>query len=312
MIDISQHQQAGHAQSDPTLLSKPFAIFNIELTNRCPFKCVMCARTHQMTREHGDMSFDIFRKVIDELVAVNPSHARDNEVWMHGFGESVTHPRFADFMRYATDRGVNASLSVNPLMLTPKVGRDLLEARPGTLYLSLDGHNDETFERIRGLPNAYEKSKERLHEFIALKREIGSRTRLVLSMINFKLNEESILEASEDWRRVEGLDEVLLKPFTVWDGSVKDVNVFRKNQFIKGEKVTCTFPFEKMTVCWDGTVTPCCYDYDDKYILGRVQNQSLSEIWNGAPMRSLRLEFLNNSVANPLCRICPELYGVDG
>lgn len=297
---------------DPTVAITPFAIFNIELTNRCPFKCVMCARTHSMTREHGDMSFDVFRRIIDEFVSVNASYAQSNEVWMHGFGESATHPQFAEFMQYATDRGVNASLSVNPLMLTPKVGRELLAARPGTLYLSLDGHNDETFEKIRGLPNAYEKSKERLHEFVALKKEMGSRTRLVLSMINFKLNESSIIAAADDWRKVDGLDEVLLKPFTVWDGSVADVNAFRKRQFSKGEQVTCRFPFEKMTVCWDGAVTPCCYDYDKKYVLGNVNDQTLTEIWNATPIRNLRREFLDNRVTNPLCRVCPELYGMDG
>ena len=27
--------------ADPTVLDTPFSVFNIELTNRCPFKCVM-------------------------------------------------------------------------------------------------------------------------------------------------------------------------------------------------------------------------------------------------------------------------------
>jgi hypothetical protein len=56
------------------------------------------------------------------------------------------------------------------------------------------------------------------------------------------------------------------------------VNVFRRRPFRKGDKVVCTFPFEKMTVCWDGKVTPCCYDYVKKYVLGDVHEQSLSQI----------------------------------
>jgi len=297
---------------DPTFVAGPFSVFNIELTNRCPFLCVMCARTHNMTRAQGDMPFDVFRKVIDEFAAANPVGAGTNEVWMHGFGESSVHPRFGEFMRYATDHGVNACLSVNPLMLTPKVGRQLLESHPGTLYLSLDGHDDGSFERIRGLPEAYEKSRQRLLEFVRLKREMGSKTRLVLSMIDFALNTESIAAVAAEWRALEGLDEVLSKPFTVWDGSAADVNVFRRLQFLKGEKTTCRFPFEKLTVCWDGTVTPCCYDYDKKYQLGDVRTQTLAEIWNGEPIRRLRREFIDNNVTNPLCRACPELYGVDG
>src|SRR5450759_2212264 len=91
-------------QDDPTVLVNPFVIFNFELTNRCPFKCVMCARTYNMTREHGDMTFDIFKRVIDEFIAVNASYAAANEVWMHGFGESTLHPHLAEFVSYATDR----------------------------------------------------------------------------------------------------------------------------------------------------------------------------------------------------------------
>lgn len=297
---------------DPTVLAKPFAIFNIELTNRCPFRCVMCARTHGMARAQGDMTFDIFRRVIDEFAAINPEHARSRETWMHGFGESAVHPHLAEFLTYATDKGVNACLSVNPLMLTPAVGRALLEARPGTLYLALDGHDDKSFENIRGLPNVYEKSKQRLLDFIDMKQKMGSRTHLVLSMINFRLNDASINAMADWWRDTAGLDEVLLKQFTVWDGSVRNVNILRRSTFEKGDKVVCIFPFEKMTVCWDGNVTPCCYDYDEKYVLGNVSNQSLMDIWNAEPMRRLRREFLENNVTNNLCRSCPALYGLDG
>jgi MoaA/NifB/PqqE/SkfB family radical SAM enzyme len=127
-----------------------------------------------MTRPKGDMEFETFSRVIDELVAVNPGHAGDSEVWLHGFGESTVHPRFAEFMRYATDRGVNACLSVNPLMLTPKVGRELLDARPGTLYLSLDGHDNQSFEQIRGLAEVYDKSKERLSNSSASSAKCGA------------------------------------------------------------------------------------------------------------------------------------------
>lgn len=67
-----------------------------------------------------------------------------------------------------------------------------------------------------------------------------------------------------------------------------------------------------MSVCWNGNVVPCCYDYDEKYILGNVKDQSLAAIWNGEPMRRLRNEFLENNVTNNLCKNCPELYNLDG
>ena len=257
------------------------------------------------------MTFDIFSRAIDEYAAVNPSHAQTHILWLHGFGESTVHSRLAEFMAYATLKQVKTGLSVNPLMLTPALGRELLAAGPGTLYLSLDGHDNASFEAIRGLPAVYDKSRERLFEFLKLKKQMGSPTHIVLSMINFDLNAPSIKARQAEWRNVEGIDEVLIKPFTTWDGSVEKVTALRKAgaAMVKGPKVLCQRPFEMISLCWNGNVTPCCFDFNEKVVLGNVRQKSLTEIWNDEPMQNLRREFLNNNVLNPLCRSCPDLYG---
>lgn len=107
-------------RNDPTWVETPYTIFNIELTNRCPFKCIMCARTHNMTRAQGLMDFDLFRKVIDEYVQDSPEQAMGSECWMHHFGESLVHPEFDHFIAYASARGVFTALSLNPLCLTSR------------------------------------------------------------------------------------------------------------------------------------------------------------------------------------------------
>jgi hypothetical protein len=55
-----------------TVNPQGFHVFNIELTNKCPMKCIMCARTHQMTRAQGIMDFELFRRMIDEYVMLKP------------------------------------------------------------------------------------------------------------------------------------------------------------------------------------------------------------------------------------------------
>ena len=177
------------------VLERPFGIYNIELTNRCPMKCIMCARTEHMTRDQGLMDFELFTKVIDELVAENPDYARRDpryEVWLHHFGESLQHPDFDRFIRYAVDKDVYTGLSINPIMLTTSVTDKLLAAEPSILFISLDGHDDESFAKIRGLDDAWERSKERLLRFLELKKERGVGTRIILSMIDFPNNAESL------------------------------------------------------------------------------------------------------------------------
>ena len=300
-----------YAEDRTVQVDTPPAIFSFELTNQCPFKCIMCARTNNMTRAEGHMSFDTFKKAVDEFVALNPEYARNQEVWLHGFGESLVHPQFAKFMRYAIDQGVNAGLSINPLMLTKKVASDLLDAAPGHLYVALDGHDDESFEKIRGVPNAYHKSKRRLLKFLQEKERRGVKTKITLSMIDFPNNRQSIDEVESFWSAQQGIDHFVAKPFVSWDGKAEDVNLLvhpdRKPRPTQN-KVLCDFPWEKMTVSWDGDVVPCCFDYNKRYALGNINNQSLLDIWNGEKMHALRREMMSNKVTNPLCAGCEYLY----
>ena len=299
----------------PLVNELPFEIDNIELTNRCPMRCVMCPRTHHMTRSQGYMDFEVFTRVIDELAEVNPQRARSAGVYLHHFGESLMHPEFARFIKYANDRGVVTRISINPLMLKERLTKQLLDANPTHLLFSLDGHDDESFYRIRGVKNAYTLSKERLLAFLEQKRHSNCTSNTALLMIDFAENRESIEAMKEFWGSVEGLGGCNIKTFTTWDGSAPEINdysavVVDNVQARANHKMpTCTLPWRRFTVTWDGDVVPCCYDFDKKIVLGNLSEQSLLEIWNGPRMQELRREFLSNNVENSLCRDCSKLYG---
>jgi len=290
-----------------------WTLFNLELTNRCPFKCIMCARTNNMTRAEGVMDFETFKTIVDEYASANPRAAAEEITWLHQFGESLVHPEFGKFIRYAVSKGLRTGLSINPLLLKPSVSRDLLESGIAFLNIALDGHDDESFYKIRGVKDAYEKSKSNLLEFLKLKIELGSKTHVALGMIDFAMNRDSIEQLRRYWEALPGIDEFAAKEFKVWNGDAADVNRLAdakvdNAELQKTRKVVCNVPWEKVSVSWDGCVVPCCYDYDKKYVLGDVKNQKIDEMWNGPEMQRLRREFLDNDVKNPLCRNCPELY----
>ena len=293
----------------------PFWIHNIELTNRCPFKCIMCPRTHTMTRDEGLMDFGLFQSVVDQMVYENrtraPARMKKETVWLHHFGESLVHPNFHEFSIYARYQGLNPGFSLNPLMLTTKVIDKLIEADPATVYISLDGHDNESFEKIRGVANAYEKSKDHLMDYLGRKVAAGSKTKVILSMIYFPLNADSIEKTTDHWSSLKGIDEFLRKPFETWDGTVNEINDlnFSKPQHeARQRQLKCMKPWYKMTVNWDGTVVACCYDHDKRYVLGDVSRQPLSDIWNGPEMQELRRQFITLDVKTSPCRSCEQLY----
>ncbi|APD87547.1 hypothetical protein BM527_16430 [Alteromonas sp. Mex14] len=303
------NEGARYARNRPVHSNRTPFIFNFELTNKCPFSCIMCARTNNMTREEGIMSFDLFREIIDQLDHIGSD--KTQEMWLHGFGESLVHPDFDQFLSYAVDKGFNVGLSVNPFLLTNKTSKKLLNCRPRHLYLAIDGHDNESFEKIRGLKGAYDKSVERLENFLSLKNALSPNTKIDIGMIDFELNKTSIAAMKEKWNNIDQSVNFFAKPFTTWDGSAEDVLALKNSTRTKidslNKPVTCDFPWKKMTVNWDGKVTPCCFDYNKKYVLGDLSQQSINDIWNGDQMKKLRAEFKSGNVTNPLCENCEML-----
>jgi radical SAM protein with 4Fe4S-binding SPASM domain len=273
-------------------------------------KCVMCPRTGHMTRAKGYIDIALFKKAIDELASADSGFSDSSVLWLHHFGESLLHPGFGACIRYASAAAIRTGLSVNPYMLTPEIRAELLDTHPDILYISLDGHDNPSFAGIRGMPDAYEVSCERLHEFLSEKTRRGIGTIIILSMIDFALNRTSIGKTREYWEGVPGINCVLLKSFTSWDGSVARINEYAGTGGPAPDRssVRCTIPWDTMTVTWDGDVVPCCFDYDKKYVLGNISRSSLSGIWRDKPIELLRNEFISNNVCNPLCRNCERLY----
>jgi radical SAM protein with 4Fe4S-binding SPASM domain len=111
-----------------------------------------------------------------------------------------------------------------------------------------------------------------------------------------------------------------LKPFTTFAGSVdrvissdyvQNVNYLKTNNL----KPRCSFPWSSVTVLADGSVVPCCFDYDGKCVLGDLNREPLESIWNGSRYRAFRKEHTSGDLShNPLCGNCeapksPKRYG---
>jgi len=286
-------------------IKKP-VLMGIELTNECPFSCVMCVRTEGMKRATGHMSEELFKKIIDDYVGFNPDAARNSELTMTHFGESLSNPIFSQLIRYAVDSGCgNTLLSINPLLLTKPVQKKLLESKIHKIHFSLDGHDDASFEKIRGVKNAYGRSKENLLEFIALVRSENAPIYLRLGMVDFGLNKDSISKMREYWGTV-GLDEVWVKPAEAWSGLVESVNTHVKFIPRTSRRIvpTCGQPFNGTTITFNGKAVACCSDHDDILVLGDLNTQTLQEVFVGEPYRRLRGEFLSGKVQNRLCKSC--------
>jgi len=70
------------------------------------------------------------------------------------------------------------------------------------------------------------------------------------------------------------------------------------------EKGFCSFPWESITIHWNGDCSVCCLDYNREISLGSVLESSIEEIHTGKKITEIRDAMEKGIVSEPLCQIC--------
>ena len=94
------------------------SIHQIEITNRCNLACIYCVH-RIMKRKQEDMTLDIFEKTL-ELCKFLWRRGTQQELWLHGLGESLLHPEFLTYCELARKKlpGLIIRVSTNGVDLT--------------------------------------------------------------------------------------------------------------------------------------------------------------------------------------------------
>jgi len=283
-------------------LGKPI-IKLIEPTNACMMNCIMCPRKN-MKRKIEFMDLNFFKKIIDQ------AKWNDN-IWVHYYGDPLLHPYIIPMIEYTSKKGIIPRLITNPNLLTEKMCNQLVNSGLHTLGISIDGVDDKTYKHIRG-PNAnYTRAIKNINLLLQIKNKNKSKMKIFLTMVHMKANKYDCEKFKELWNK-KGIDELVVSPLSILDSSDKtlveqgDNELFSK-QFKNKENNYCVEPWIGVTVTVDGKVLVCCNDYDEKYILGDLKENSLEEIWNNDKMKLLRRQVRDKKLhTNPLCKNCWE------
>ena len=281
-------------------------IFQVELTNNCPMTCSMCPRTHSMERAIGNMSRDVFGKIVAEVAGTTAGF------YLHHFGDSLMHPDLGWFIGETSRRKIDGYLSANPVLLTAQRIRAIVDNGLHELVLSIDGVTPETSEAVRGKAARNVKLAERrVKELLEYRASVNSAyPRVVLQIVRQNQNAHEVSEWLRRWSSVPGLDRVKVKSYITWNGAEQTIHDLRLAADPHQRAVVCEKPWTSVTVLWDGTVVPCNFDHDGLHPLGNLNHQTLKEIWQGEAMISLRRHHRDGDLAGiALCRACVDKEG---
>ena len=269
-----------------------------EVTDKCNANCIMCPREeHEHGREHGIMNQENYERSIDEVVELGAK-----KVVLTGFGEPMLDRKLEKKISYAKSKGLETYFITNGSVLTDKRARGILEAGLDEMRVSFYGMGSDTYNAVmQGLE--YEKTKEGLLSFLKLRNTMGVDTKVQLSYLVLPENEKDTEDFRSYWEpKVEALE--IWKPHNFGDGKS-----YRERSEDVSLKTTCGRPESgPLQIQWNGEVVPCCYDYNNKIILGNAFEQPVLEILNNSKYGLLREAHKSNRFQIfPYCDQCDQL-----
>lgn len=233
-------------------------IVYIEPTDTCNLRCTMCPQS-ESKHQRGFMKFELFQKIVGELPRASRTH-------LYYRGEPLLHPQIKEMAAYIRERGNKLAIQTNGTLSTDGLAAD-------RLTFSFDAPDKETYESIR----RGAKYDEVLHNVESAVRSDAFR-RIVVEIIDMPQTKWDIGTFAKQMYAL-GADEVRVKKFLHWDAPCQNSST---------NTMPCIMPWHTLGIFWDGTITPCCVDYEGTLAIGNANITSVVEAWNNEKIVALR------------------------
>lgn len=309
---IYDHCNAGNSKKKLASLPKFPRLIDIEMTNTCNFRCLMCPTGNfSQKRAKGFMEDDVFYKILDEI------RPHKTPLRFIRWGEPLTHPRVLEYLRACHGADVITHVNTNGSKLDDAMMDAILEIPLDSLKFSFQGVDRKSYSEMRNIDFFKELTAtiRRLHE------KRGTRTKpfiQVSTTITYESKElvqafRSALAPYCDSLNVGRtvLEYVDLNAVRLRDAEFEELKRLKELESVVKVHPECPEVFDKLSVNWDGKITACCMDSDDMMIIGDIRKQTLAEIWDSEILngyRALLADMRHDEL--PLCRSCYDTHGL--
>lgn len=285
----------------------------IEPTNYCNSHCPLCPTgSNQLKRSKGYMTFDLFKKIIDE------SKFFLNRITLWNLGEPFLNQEIYSMIQYAKRYGIKVVSSTNGYAFYTKSAiNKLIESNIDSIIVAADGADKETFSK-------YRKGVKYHETIVGLQYMRDEKRKLHLKQPTVEFQLILMKQTSEQIKQVKQLAKNLNACFVVKYLNIEMVNSTNKQKFLpknsqyhvykqNGEHFslqrkmqnTACVAWDGMVINWDGSVNPCIFDYYSDIVLGNVKSNKILSLWHNEKFNQLRQNVLKNKQNVSICKHCP-------
>jgi MoaA/NifB/PqqE/SkfB family radical SAM enzyme len=273
---------------------------SLEITNLCNLNCKMCAR-QVMTRKQGVMDDKLFKKIIDEISEQQPYAY----VHFYGVGESLLDPDIFKKLAYAHAKGIhNSVLFTNGQLLTDdQLCEKLAYSGVSTIGVDLDGFSEDTYRQIR-VGGSYRNARQAIETLYGITRRDNLDTKIEIAYQVYTGINDHEVEHFVQWCEANKYEYKIVTMHN-WAGLRNDIPVTEING-VKDEHHgtrNCPCPnLWKITIGWDGRVGLCFQDANFQHVLGDLNTESISEVWQKLHLDKRKEQL--NGIYTGLCKDC--------
>ena len=325
-VDPRRYHEAAD-RDRPAMAERPPVCLYLEVTNRCNLLCTTCPRTYVELEPPADLSWDLFRSIVDQV----PDLSR---AVLHGVGEPMLVKALPRMVRYLKDRGVYVLFNTNGTVLNDRNGRALIDAGLDELRVSLDAATRESYLAVRGvdyferilrnvarfralqeregcaLPRVsawltgLKETLPELPDFVRVAAGIGIREVYLQRLVYFERDaiglarpDQALFERmdAEETRYLAAAEDVATRLGVTFSasGAASELGQSLGKTTSRNPWSLCGRPWTLMYFTANGRALPCCiapfaqHGYDN-YTLGDATQETLRAIWNGPRYQAFR------------------------
>ena len=238
----------------------------------------------------------------------------------------MMHPKMADMIEFAKERGARVWLNTNGSRFGPRAGhreslKRIINSHVDIIEFSMDAGDAETYSKVRpSIGPGYRDPVRRWNDQVGnvraaleLRRALGSTTRIVVSMIRQEALVGTLDHAQNFWKHEVGVDEVITRKFLSWDDNTSisldqalDKDLYQIQTSVQ-RREPCVWPFERMNIDTLGRVALCGQDisFRTARLFANVHDASIKEIWKGKIFNEYRrLHMSGNGASVFPCKGC--------
>lgn len=299
---IDQHS---HMSKEKITLYPPFPdAIKIEITGRCNYKCSFCAQNSSL-REIGDINRNFLYRILWEAKSIGVK-----EIGMFLLGESFLVDELAEYIKYAKEVvGIEyVFITTNGSLCTEKRMIPIIKSGLDSLKFSMNAGEKQRYKKMHGI-DLFDKVIDNIKWVDNYKKENNLKTpRTCVSSIfinKYKNELDNFKEYISQY-----VDDFYYLPLYNQAGHIGGEeytkiigNPGRLENMVN--PIPCWALFNAAKISWDGYLTACCFDHDEKFKIADLNNCSLIEAWHHQKFVKMReFHITKKNLENSLCSKC--------